>query len=210
LGELEHAEQPHIVIDKGVVTSAVFVGYTDGDVSVAVDSYKSGSLRLESQLAVHNQVEFRYEVGEKVHAPDAGMPGLNGCCKGIHVFTNKAAALEYASLMAVASTCLTDSAPKSSQGRLLDERSLVLTDVTGVDLDVDNLQPWWPWNNMDFTPQDDCPCCGARLAGTLTYKVLDCGHVLCSRCRHLVHETRSCGICHATAIRVEEINALPW
>ncbi len=199
----------HVVLDRARVVSGVFIGYQAAAVKVAVDKYKSGAAKLESQLAVHNMLSFQYEIGELARADDAGARGMNGCCKGIHGFVSKTAALRYAAQMAVASSSFVDNSI-TDQGKLLDESDLVATDVTGLaEFDNEAIASWWPWNRQ-FAPSESCPCCGSPLALSRKYKVMDCGHVLCQQCRLLTDETKLCGICSRHVSRMLDIDKLPW
>lgn len=207
--------QKHITLDSAMVVSVRFVADTVSGITGAVDGYKSGEWELQSQLAVHNQLTFKYEIGVPVGAKDAGTQGLNGCCKGIHAFTTQVAAMQYAVAMAVTST-RTEDKPRqqtntypSTNHLVLSQADIVTTDVTGADLNDDRIIPWWPFGR-EFTPTEKCPCCSVLLQHSRGWRLMDCGHVVCKYCKGRVAEAKQCPLCELRVNRMMDMETLPW
>jgi hypothetical protein len=197
------ARRQVVVDDASVITA--FIMSTQDDPARIADEYKRGVVRLCSQVAVNRSEmvpRFYYEVGTRVREPRAGQPGFHGCLQGIHAFTTKEAAVQYAAVMDGHQT-------EEQYTRTVLRHASKFTAEIG---ELDAVADWWPYNLVPVTPDTTCVTCARAVAGP-TYparlrRIAGCGHALCDGCAREMTSTKL--LCPACAYPAPRIEDYPW
>jgi hypothetical protein len=188
-------------VDEALVTTIKFLHPHPKTARDCAMEYQQGTVVLVPQFGVHNpgQTTMRYEVGCVARESQAGIVGLNGCIKGIHVHVTEKEAMRHAQTMCVL--------PEQCR-----DQSVFRFDPTTVYDVLSSYKPEWkrwncrpnPWHNSAATK---CLACTKPMNDSVArYAVMDCGHgYMCGQCAGVAKEDMKCPECSIRAIRISQV-----